>query len=142
MPNGKQSINKDFATLTEKILVEAGLNKDAVNEAQWESQVDRIKTSLDEKLLRNLKHDIRKQMDEVQKEVSHLQTNLAFFSNADDSNPLFKNAIQNIENKVSELKSLESKYDDLKLINLDALAEAKANEAPAEESPESGGEEE
>lgn len=128
VPNGKQDINKAFSKLSEEILEEAGFDKNAVAQAQWENQVDRIKSTLDEKMLRNLKYDVRKQMDEVQKEVTHLQTNLAFFSNADDSNPLFKNAIQNIEDKVNELKALENKYDDLKHINLEALAEAKAEE--------------
>ena len=131
VPNGKQDINKEFSALAEKILTEAGLDKNAVEAAQWESQIERIKSTLDERTLRNMKYDLRKQVDEVQKEVTHLQTNLAFFSNADDSNPLFKNAIQNIENKVNELKSLESKLDDLKHINLEALAESQKAEAEA-----------
>lgn len=133
VPNGKQDINKDFSKLVEDILMESGLDKDAVEKAQWDSQIDRVKSNLDDKLLRNLKFDIRRQMDDVQKEVTHLQTNLAFFSNADDSNPLFKNAISNIENKVAELKALENKFEDLKLINLEALAEAQAKEEENQE---------
>lgn len=134
VPNGKQEVNKEFSKLSGKILLAAGLDKDAVEKAQWKAQLEQVKDTLDEKLLRNLKFDIRKAMDDVQKEVTHLQTNLAFFSNADDSNPLFKNAISNIENKVAELKALENKYDDLKHINIEALREAK--EAAAQESAE------
>lgn len=128
VPNGKQDINKEFNALTQKILEDSGLSKNAIEKAQWESQIEQIKTNLDGNLLKDLKYEIRKNMDEVQKEVTQLQTNLAFFSNADDSNPLFKNAIQNIENKVAELKSLESKFDDLRLINLEALAENQEKE--------------
>ena len=127
VPNGKQDINRNFTSLTEKILTEAGLSKDAIESAQWESKVDHIKNNLDEHMLKNLKFDLRKQIDEVQKDVTQLQTNLAFFSNADDKNPLFKNAIQNIENKVNELKSLETRFDSLKHINLEAIAEARKN---------------
>lgn len=133
VPNGKQDINKEFSALTEKILEDAGLDKDAVQKAQWDNELERVKKNLDENALRNLRYDTRKQIDEVQKEVTHLQTNLAFFSNADENNPLFKNAIQNIENKVNELKALESKYDDLKHINLEALAVAQENEAKQKE---------
>ncbi len=140
VPNGKQDINKDFSSLTEKLLTDAGLDKNAIAQAQWENQIDRIKSTLDENTLRNLKYDTRKQMDEVQKEVTHLQTNLAFFSNADENNPLFKNAIQNIENKVNELKELESKFDDLRHINLDALEQAQ--DAAAEKDAEDASEEE
>lgn len=132
VPNGKQDINKEFTSLSEKILEAAGLDKNAIDKAQWDSQLDRIKTTLDEEALRNLKYDTRKQIDDVQKDVTHLQTNLAFFSNADENNPLFKNAIQNIENKVNELKALESKYDDLKHINLEAIAAAQGAEAEEE----------
>ncbi|MXV38371.1 DUF349 domain-containing protein [Flavobacteriaceae bacterium Ap0902] len=128
VPNGKQDINKDFNKLTEKILEDSGLNRNAIEKAKWESQIEQIKSNLDDKLLKDLKFDTRKRMDEVQKEVTHLQTNLSFFSNADDSNPLFKNAIKNIEDKVAELKSLESKFDDLRLINLEAIAENQEKE--------------
>lgn len=139
VPNGKQDINRDFASLTEKILTEAGLSKDAIESAQWESKVDHIKNNLDDHMLKNLKFDLRKQIDEVQKDVTQLQTNLAFFSNADDKNPLFKNAIQNIENKVNELKSLESRFDSLKHINLEAIAEARKNaESEANNNEEKG----
>lgn len=136
VPNGKQDINKEFSALSEKILDDAGLDKNAIADAQWENQIDQIKSKLDDKALRNLKYNTRKQIDEVQKEVTHLQTNLAFFSNADESNPLFKNAIQNIENKVKELDDLNSKYDDLKLINLEALEQAQENETPEASSEE------
>lgn len=133
VPNGKQDINKEFNSLTEKFLMDAGLDKNAVEQAQWENELDRVKSNLDENALRNLRYDIRKRIDEVQKEVTHLQTNLAFFSNADENNPLFKNAIQNIENKVNELKGFESKYDDLKHINLEAIAANQESEAKQKE---------
>lgn len=142
VPNGKQDINRNFTSLTEKILTEAGMSKDAIESAQWESKVDHIKINLDEHMLKNLKFDLRKQIDEVQKDVTQLQTNLAFFSNADDKNPLFKNAIQNIENKVNELKSLETRFDSLKHINLEAIAEARKNaESEANINEEKGTEE-
>ncbi|MGP2571352.1 DUF349 domain-containing protein [Ornithobacterium rhinotracheale] len=123
VPNGKLDINKDFTHLTQKILKDAGLDKDAIEKAQWENQLEQIKQNLDDKLLRNLKFDLRKKIDEKQKEVSQLQTNLSFFSNADDSNPLFKSAISSIESHVEELNALKAKFNDLKRINLDALAD-------------------
>ncbi|MRJ10993.1 DUF349 domain-containing protein [Ornithobacterium rhinotracheale] len=123
VPNGKLDINKDFTHLTQKILKDAGLDKDAIEKAQWENQLEQIKQKLDDKLLRNLKFDLRKKIDEKQKEVSQLQTNLSFFSNADDSNPLFKSAISSIEAHVEELSTLKAKFNDLKKINLEALAD-------------------
>ncbi|MRJ08658.1 DUF349 domain-containing protein [Ornithobacterium rhinotracheale] len=123
VPNGKLDINKDFTHLTQKILKDAGLDKDAIEKAQWENQLEQIKQKLDDKLLRNLKFDLRKKIDEKQKEVSQLQTNLSFFSNGDDSNPLFKSAISSIEAHVEELNALKAKFNDLKKINLEALAD-------------------
>ncbi|MDO5509849.1 MAG: DUF349 domain-containing protein [Weeksellaceae bacterium] len=124
VPNGKQGINKEFSQLNERILEEAGFDKHAMEDAKWQNQIGNIKQNLDERALRILRQETRKEIDEVQKEVTQLQTNLSFFANADENNPLFKNAISNIENKVSELKSLENKLEDLKHINLEALAEA------------------
>lgn len=142
VPNGKQEINKEFSVLSGKILQSAGLDKNAVEKAQWEAQIDQIKTNLDEKLLKNMKFDLRKRMDDTQAEVTQLQTNLAFFSNADDSNPLFKNAIQNIESKVAELDALKKKYSDLRKINLEALAEAQKAKEEAQAESEANSEEE
>ncbi|MGI9527722.1 MAG: DUF349 domain-containing protein, partial [Weeksellaceae bacterium] len=136
VPNGKQDINKDFNALTNQILQASGLDQDAIEKAQWESQIEQIKSTLDEKLLKDLKYEMRKNMDEVQKEVTHLQTNLSFFSNPDENNPLFKNAIKNIEDKVAELKSLESKFDDLRMINLEAIAKNQKEESAEAEGSE------
>lgn len=122
VPNGKLDINKDFTYLTQKILKDAGLDKNTIEKAKWENQLEQIKKNLDDKLLRNLKFDLRKKIDEKQKEVSQLETNLAFFSNADDSNPLFKSAISSIETHVEELNTMKAKFNDLKKINLEALA--------------------
>ncbi|QAR30816.1 DUF349 domain-containing protein [Ornithobacterium rhinotracheale] len=124
VPNGKLDINKDFTHLTQKILKDAGLDKDAIEKAQWENQLEQIKQNLDEKLLRNLKFDLKKKIDEKQKEVSQLQTNLSFFSNADDSNPLFKSAISSIEAHIEELSTLKAKFNDLKKINLAILSDS------------------
>ncbi len=118
VPSGKQDINKAFNELIGKILENSGFSKNAIEEAQWESKINHIINNRDAAQLRHLKADIRKQIDEVQKEVTHLQTNLSFFSNADDSNPLFKNAIHNIESKVEELDNLKNKYDELRRIDL------------------------
>lgn len=133
VPNGKQSINKDFTKLTEKILKEAGLDAHAIEEAKWDSQLKQVKTQLDANLLRSLKIDVRKQMDETQKELTQLQNNLAFFSNADDSNPLFKNAINNIEKQVSKLDRLKAKFEDLRHINLAMLEKHQEEEKEKEE---------
>ena len=133
VPNGKQDINKELSKLTRQILKDAGLKENSMQKAQWNNQLDQIKSNLDEKLLKSLKFDMRKRIDDKQKEVSQLQNNLAFFSNADETNPLFKNAIANIESHVNELEDLKSKYDDLRLINLEALAESQKEAESSEE---------
>lgn len=128
VPNGKQNINKTFQKLSKKLLKDAGLNEDAIKNVQWNQKVEGIKENLDEAQLKKLKNDLKKQINELQKEVTQLQNNLSFFSNADESNPLFKTAKKSISKKENQLKDLKAQFHDLRLINLEAIAEAKEEE--------------
>lgn len=128
VPNGKQDINKEFQKISGQLLKKAGLNENAIKNAQWNQKIENIKENLDDAHLKKLKFDLKKQIDELQKEVTQLQNNLSFFSNADESNPLFKSAKNSIDKKENELKDLKAQFHDLKLINLEAIAGAKAEE--------------
>ncbi|MBN4070997.1 DUF349 domain-containing protein [Crocinitomix catalasitica] len=52
---------------------------------------------------------IRSRIDKINKELNQYETNLAFFANADESNPLFKNVMQNINNSKSQVEGLKER---------------------------------
>ena len=55
-------------------------------------------------LIQKERHFIRGKIDKINKEINQYETNLAFFSNADESNPLFKNVMDNIEKSKAEIE--------------------------------------
>ena len=48
--------------------------------------------------------DLRAKIDGLNKEILQYENNLSFFSNADDSNPLFKNVMSSIGKTKSEIE--------------------------------------
>jgi predicted DNA-binding protein YlxM (UPF0122 family) len=58
-----------------------------------------------DKLAEQEKASIRAKIDSLNKEIIQYENNLAFFSNADDSNPLFRNVMASIEKNKSEIES-------------------------------------
>ena len=58
-----------------------------------------------EHLIQKERNFIRGRIDKINKELNQYETNLAFFANADESNPLFKNVMQNIEKSKAEIES-------------------------------------
>jgi hypothetical protein len=72
----------------------------------FQAKVDSIMGSPNsDKLAEQEKASIRAKIDSLNKEIIQYENNLAFFSNADDSNPLFRNVMASIEKNKSEIES-------------------------------------
>jgi predicted DNA-binding protein YlxM (UPF0122 family) len=52
---------------------------------------------------------IRQKIDALNKEVLKYENNLAFFSNADEKNPLFKSVLDNIKRNKDEIDRLKTR---------------------------------
>lgn len=76
----------------------------------FQAKLDSIVGSPDkDRLIEKERNFIRGKIDKVNKEINQYETNLAFFANADENNPLFKNVMQNIEKSKSEIESLKAR---------------------------------
>ena len=80
----------------------------------FEAKLDTLKGSGDsESLLITEKNKIKKNIQDIEKNILQLENNLGFFANADDSHPLKKQALESIEKEKDKIKELKAK---LKLI--------------------------
>ena len=61
-------------------------------------------SSNSDRLIEQEQQAIRSKIDALNKEVNQFENNLSFFSNADDSNPLFKNVMSSIEKAKAEIE--------------------------------------
>ncbi|MEO9533452.1 MAG: DUF349 domain-containing protein [Crocinitomicaceae bacterium] len=73
---------------------------------------------------------IRQKIGGINAEIAKLETNMAFFANADESNPLFKSVNQNIAKLKAEIDGYKAQ---LKMINVAANAASKKAEEAAGE---------
>lgn len=80
----------------------------------FQSKLDSMKGSdKSENLMQQEQLAIRGKIDVLMKEIMQLENNLSFFSNADESNPLFKNVRTNIDKAKAEIEGHKTR---LKLI--------------------------
>lgn len=82
------------------------MDKTEKEQMLFQAKVDSIMGSPNsEKLVDQERNAIRAKIDALNKEVIQYENNLTFFSNANDSNPLFKNVMSSIEKAKNEIES-------------------------------------
>jgi len=136
VPAAKMSINSEFNKTIGELVKSLGLSQNEIQDFKMASLVDQIKSGHDERLLDDEIRKARKTIDELEKEINQLETNVGFFANADANNPLLKDVYRQIEEKRNRLTDTEIRLRKLHRIDF----EEEVNEpAAGESSPESEG---
>ena len=136
VPLAKMSINQDFNKSVSDLVKSLGLSENEIQDFKMASLVDQIKSGHDERLLDDEIRKSRKLIDELEKEINQLETNIGFFANADENNPLLKDVFRQIEEKRSRLTDAEIRLRKLHRIDFDDEVEQAENGATAEENSE------
>lgn len=119
VPLAKMSINQDFNKQIAEWVKSMGLSKNEIQDFKMASLVDQIKSGHDERLLDDEIRKTRKNIDDLEKEINQLETNIGFFANADANNPLLKDVFQQIEEKRNRLVDSEIRLRKLHQIDFD-----------------------
>ncbi len=115
----KDVIQKRFQITLDKKCEALKLTDTEKEQVTFEIRMNEIRGGENPEFLIEREQDfIRKNMEKFKKELNQYETNLAFFSNANESNPLFKNAMDNIRGINSKIEGLKAR--------LKILREAKA----------------
>lgn len=119
VPAAKMSINNDFNKSIGELVKSFGLSQNEIQDFKMASLVDQIKSGNDGRLLDDEIRKTRKTIDELEKEINQLETNVGFFSNADQNSPLLKDVYRQIEEKRSRLTDAEIRLRKLHRIDFD-----------------------
>src|SRR5690606_14598728 len=119
VPLAKMSINQEFNKTVSEIVKSFGLSDNEIQDFKMASLVDQIKSGHDERLLDDEIRKARKLIDELEKEINQLETNIGFFANADENNPLLKDVFRQIEEKRSRLTDTEIRLRKLHRIDFE-----------------------
>ncbi|RXJ50642.1 DUF349 domain-containing protein [Gelidibacter gilvus] len=114
VPQNKRFIEGKFNKSVDALFNNLKLDKSEVEMIKFENKLESLSQPDDTRLLDNEHHFIRKKIDEVRGELNQLENNLQFFSNIDESNPLVKDVLKNIENHKENLAVWEEKFKKLK----------------------------
>jgi len=119
VPSSKMSINNDFNKAIGDLVKSFGLSQNEIQDFKMASLVDQIKSGHDERLLDDEIRKARKTIDELEKEINQLETNVGFFANADENSPLLKDVYRQIEEKRARLTDAEIRLRKLHRIDFE-----------------------
>ncbi len=119
VPASKMSINGDFNKTISELVKSFGLSQNEIQDFKMASLVDQIKSGNDGRLLDDEIRKARKTIDELEKEINQLETNVGFFANANQDSPLLKDVYRQIEEKRARLTDTEIRLRKLHRIDFD-----------------------
>lgn len=119
VPAAKMSINAEFNKIVSQMVKDLGLSDTEVQDFKMSSLIHQIKSDQDGRLLDDEIRKSRKLIEDLEKEITQLDTNLSFFANADKNSPLLKNVYKQIEDKRGLLTEAEIRLRKLHQIDFD-----------------------
>ncbi|MCB9192140.1 MAG: DUF349 domain-containing protein [Flavobacteriales bacterium] len=114
--NAISKIQKDYDSAIDKLYLDAGLKKDEVKKVRFQNKIERMaEGDKGADQLRKEQNFLSKKLKEKEEELRQYETNMSFFANAAQDNPLLVNAQKNIESLKVEVESLQEKIKLLKI---------------------------
>lgn len=114
IPSNKRHIEGEFNKVLDGLFGKLDMDKGKVEMIKFENKLESLAQPNDTRLLDNEQNFIKKRIDELKGEIIQLENNLQFFSNVDESNPLVKDVLNNIENKKTDLSVWDDKLRKVK----------------------------
>lgn len=138
VPRDKNQIESDFNKTLDEKFKSIDMDRKESQRIRFENKIEALTDGNDDRQLRRERQAVRKQIEDAQKELTQLETNLSFFSSSDPNSPLLKDANKRIKQQQEQIDMLEEK---IKILNvkIHEVQKADEEEAPAEENQ--GGEE-
>ncbi|HET8736378.1 MAG TPA: DUF349 domain-containing protein [Pricia sp.] len=135
VPFKKKSIDQKFDKALNTQFHKIGVDRKEAELLKYGNKIQRLADSDSDYAIDNERSFIRKKIEESKGEIRQLETNLEFFSNASEDNPLVRDVIKKVENHKESLAVWNAK---LKKLN---IMENRLNREAEENDLESSGEE-
>ncbi|WP_417602771.1 DUF349 domain-containing protein [Owenweeksia hongkongensis] len=137
VPRDKNQIESDFNKTLDDKFKAIDMDRKESQRIRFENKLDSLTDGNDDRQLRRERQAVRKQIEEAQKELTQLETNISFFSSSDPNSPLLKDANKRIKHQQDQIEMLDEK---VKILNVKIREVQKADEeeAPAEDENKSG----
>lgn len=128
VPRDKNQIESDFNKALDDKFKAIDMDRKESQRIRFENKIEALTDGTDDRQLRRERQALRKQIDDAQKELTQLETNLSFFSSSDPNSPLLKDANKRIKQQQEQIDMLEEK---VKILNVKIHEVQKADEEEA-----------
>ncbi|QLE02305.1 DUF349 domain-containing protein [Galbibacter sp. BG1] len=116
IPHSKKSIEGKFNKILDALFKKLDLDKQKAELIKYGNKLDQLANADNNTLINNERIFIRRKIDEVKSEIRQLENNLQFI-NADESNPIVKEVLKNIEKHREDLNLWKAKLKKIKNID-------------------------
>ncbi|SFU43712.1 protein of unknown function [Pustulibacterium marinum] len=115
VPYNKRNIESKFNKIIDALFKKLDMDKQEAELIKYDKKLDHLANEdNNERQLQSEHIFIRRKIDEVKAEIRQLENNMQFFTNVDESNPLVREVIKNID---KHKESLELWKEKLKKLN-------------------------
>lgn len=114
VPNNKRFIEGKLNKTLDNYFKSLKLNKTEAELIKFDNKLEVLNNSEDSRHLDNERTFISKRIKDVKSEINQLENNLQFFTNVDETNPLVKEVIDNIQKHKDELSLWKTKLSKIK----------------------------
>ncbi|MCK0130789.1 DUF349 domain-containing protein [Flavobacteriaceae bacterium F08102] len=111
LPQKMRHLEAKFSKVINGMYSKMDLNAQEIAMLKFRNLIDSYLAENNYRKIDNEKVFVRKKIDEISKEIQQLETNVGFFSNADENNPLFKGVNDTIKKHNEELEIWKNKQD-------------------------------
>ena len=118
VPREQRYIDGKFNKFLDPYFDKLSLNKQEGTMLRYRSMIDGFVEQNDFRKISNEIQFVRNKIDSVTKEKQQLENNMLFFSNADDSNPMFKNIKNTLTQHENDLEEWQGKLQYLRTIEV------------------------
>ncbi|GGH72518.1 hypothetical protein GCM10011318_16540 [Phaeocystidibacter marisrubri] len=114
VPRAKKDIEGEFNAILDKHFSALKIDKKESAMIRFENRLHHIAQDGDQRSMDKEYHQLRRKIDEAEKELRQLENNMGFFANSDPKNPLVREAQKNIDRHKEQIELLKDK---LRLLN-------------------------
>ncbi|SIS49513.1 protein of unknown function [Zobellia uliginosa] len=136
VPFKKKSIDQKFNKILDAIFKKLDIDRQESELLKYGNKIQQLADADNERAIQNERSFIRKKIEESKAEIRQLETNLQFFSNASEDNPLVRDVIKRVESHKETLETWKAKLKKLNIMKNDLNRASDAEEEDGEEAQE------
>ena len=141
VPFKKKNIDQKFNKILDGIFKKLDIDRQESELLKYGNKIQELAKADNERAIQNERSFIRKKIEESKGEIRQLETNLEFFSNASEDNPLVRDVIKRVESHKETLETWKAKLKKLNILKNDIIRAHDAEEEAASAESEAEAEE-